>query len=270
MPLLWGSRWALCMAQPSQHTDSHRQTPKKGAVRAVCCVGSESDRLTGGTGRGKVEFTLRANSRTPSANTLALAPGLCSGRSSAIGSGRARAGRGWLHRAQAVCQAAVKWNWEGMGFASPAPPPQATPKASVPCKKQADLTASHDGASSAPERSHNISPECWRRDLSLPRVPEQIRCGAMQKTSSESVCEWGGSPAPKGTAMPFPLGSAEYPKLTPAPNVTSLWSTHCPHATLQGWDAACGGDSHQDPAHSSSSGCALQVPARGSHRQRRV
>lgn len=92
----------------------------------------------------------------------------------------ARAGRGQLQFAQAICQAAAKWNWEGTGFAISAPPPRAALKPGMAHGEQAYLTTSHIGASSAPGRSHNISPEWWRGDLSLPQVPEQIRCGAMQ------------------------------------------------------------------------------------------
>ena len=74
-----------------------------------------------------------------------------------------------------------------------------------------------------PGRSRNVSPECWRGDLSLPRVPEQIRFGARRKTSSKSAPEGDGSPAPKRT--PTSSGHAEgqvHPKVTSGPNLTAL------------------------------------------------
>lgn len=122
-----------------------------------------------------------------------------------------------------------------------------SPKASVPGSKQAYLTTSHHWPSSAPGRSHNISPQRCRGDLSLCRVPAQIRCGAMQKPSSKSVCTGDGSPAPKGAAASLPLGQADvqvHPKSTPASNTASecpLPSLPAPHSPRMGccpWDRA--------------------------------
>lgn len=133
-PLPWGrlagTVHGTALLAHRQPCPSRRQTPKKGAAQAVCRVGTGSDRPTGGTGRGKVEFTLRANSRSPSANTLALAPGLCLGPSTAIGLGSRS--KSWKRPAAARTgnlSSGSKMEVGRNGLRNPSSPSSSSPKA---------------------------------------------------------------------------------------------------------------------------------------------
>lgn len=98
--------------------------------------------------------------------------------------------------------------------------------AACPQRAGSEPPPTHDGAPPAPWRSHNISPECRRGDLSLPRVPEQIRCGATQQHRSmrrgrkqrwappcPSPGQQTGSRAPKAGPKPNPISFPSPPQL---------------------------------------------------------
>lgn len=143
--------------------------PKDRAAQTVCCVGSGSDRPTRGTGRGKVEFTLHTNSRPPSTNTPGPRVVLGSERCHCLGQSEqalAQAGCG-AHR-EFVKQQHNEAGQNGLCNSSSS---LSSPKAGVPGSEQAYLTTSHHWPSLVPARSRNISPQCWRGDLSLCWVP---------------------------------------------------------------------------------------------------
>lgn len=108
-----------------------------------------------------------------------------------------------------------------------------SPEAGVPGSEQAYPTTSHCWPSSAPGRSCNISPQCWRGDLSLCRVPaDKVRRHA--KTQQRVSVQRGRL---SSTQRRLPLGQAEiqvHPKLTAASNTApecplpSLPARHCP------------------------------------------
>lgn len=249
--LPWGGWQAPRRAQPSRHTGSpdpptskpqRKELPGQFAAWAAGVTDRPEE-----MGRGKVEFTLRANSRSPSANTLALAPGPCSRPSTAIALGSRN--KSWKRLAAVHTgnlSSGSKMEGGRNRLCNPSSPSLSSPEAQrAPQRAGVSNHLPHRGFLSA-----------WEKPQQLSRVPargfitssgaraDKVRRHAKNQEQISVQRGWSSSTQRHHHAPSlWPDGGLSAPKVDAGtqPDIPAAPSTHCLHATLQGWDAARGG-----------------------------